>query len=205
MGGSTFHIALDNGATIKVCAPSDGTVRDLLAEAQKTLLVGSSPHHQLRVNDSDEPLDLDQAVSEIDPHHPLLLVCAPGAPLLSVMSITRSPDSLADLLANASEADLTTPDSDGCTPLHYAVGNPAILATLLEKIPIPDLELRDTNGRTPIMRAAGIGCLESIELLREAGANISQTDLEGKNIMHYFCMGVTIEEETEPKFSVLRG
>jgi ankyrin repeat protein len=78
-------------------------------------------------------------------------------------------------------ANINLPDAKGQTALFYSVssGNLKMTSELIHHG--ADLNIKNNLGETPIFHAAN---LEIIRLLHMAGANIFETDNEGKNLLH---------------------
>lgn len=71
-----------------------------------------------------------------------------------------------------------------CSALHYAVRHRADGANYVDKlIAIPGIliDLQDVEGYTPLMMAAKKGALKSIELLIQAGADVTKKNSSGLN------------------------
>ncbi|XP_075245472.1 uncharacterized protein LOC142339358 isoform X2 [Convolutriloba macropyga] len=82
------------------------------------------------------------------------------------------------------DCDWTCSDSNGATPLHYAVqkNNAEIVRAFLE---FPELvDQADIEGRSAFMWAAGAGALESLDLMVDHGADLSQSEKNGATALH---------------------
>ncbi len=91
------------------------------------------------------------------------------------------------LLENGANIDLK--DTNGHTPLMYAVSTVATanLNTLIEGG--ADLEEKDTNGATAMWLAAYLGMVDNVMYLSQAGANGDVCNKEGQCAIDVFCEG----------------
>lgn len=83
-------------------------------------------------------------------------------------------------------ADLLQPDRHGQTVFHYAsiFASPALLAELIAH-DRRGLDSRDHRGKTPLLLAAEYGNDASIDVLVTNGADVNQTDQNGRCALHY--------------------
>ncbi len=100
-----------------------------------------------------------------------------------LIAAIRASDDTAVRAAVDGGADVTAAESDGTTPLHWAVhvNHPSIVATLLEAGAEPSATNR--YGVAPIALAAVNGNALIVELLLDAGIDANTTLAEGESVL----------------------
>ena len=75
--------------------------------------------------------------------------------------------------------------AQGLTPLHAAIAHPDILALLLASpLARGNVDEPNAQGFTALAEAAAAGQVASVDLLLEAGANVSATGPRGVSVLH---------------------
>lgn len=119
-----------------------------------------------------------------DHYTPLHAICWQGE--AESAAIQQATDRIIGLLVQAG-VDVNARDIRGNAPLHEAAlgdrGNPTAIRALLKYGADPDLP--NGTGETPLMIAAGMGELECVQVLLEAGANLRCTNRTGKTAIDY--------------------
>ncbi|XP_067653126.1 ankyrin-3-like [Haliotis asinina] len=87
-------------------------------------------------------------------------------------------------------ADLSVIDENGHNILHSACrgGNVNIVSYILIQSSL-DINSKCDDETTPVMHAAAQGKNEVFDILVKNGANLSDTDVDGSNILHWACRG----------------
>ncbi|XP_067653124.1 ankyrin-3-like [Haliotis asinina] len=87
-------------------------------------------------------------------------------------------------------ADLSVIDENGHNILHSACrgGNVNIVSYILIQSSL-DINSKCHDGLTPVMHSASQGKNEVFDILVKNGANLSDTDVDGSNILHWACRG----------------
>ncbi|XP_071108967.1 serine/threonine-protein phosphatase 6 regulatory ankyrin repeat subunit B-like [Haliotis cracherodii] len=87
-------------------------------------------------------------------------------------------------------ANVSQVDDYGDNTLHWACrgGHLGMARYLLSKYSL-DINSRGKYGSTPLMKAASVGHWEMFWFLESLGANVSQVDDDGDNILHYASSG----------------
>ncbi|XP_046555235.1 putative ankyrin repeat protein RF_0381 [Haliotis rubra] len=87
-------------------------------------------------------------------------------------------------------ANVSRVDDDGDNVLHYACrgGHVGMVKHLLSKYSI-DINSRGKSGKSPLMSTVYYGHIELFNVLVGMGANVSQVDDDGDNVLHYACRG----------------
>ena len=112
-----------------------------------------------------------------------------------------------------SGANLHARDDKGDTALHYAAGarNPNLTAHFLEVHSIP--QVRNANGATPIHSVldhpthneTASPSIQTIEILRNAGADINAQDNDGNTALHFLAEGRIAGAASLAEFMLQRG
>ncbi|XP_067661803.1 ankyrin repeat domain-containing protein 50-like [Haliotis asinina] len=98
-----------------------------------------------------------------------------------------------ELLVNTGK-HLILVDNGGDTILHYACrGGHVEVVTYVLSQNISDMNSRGFQKMSPLMRAALTGHTDVIKLLVSKGADVTQLDGGGDNILHYACRGGNVE------------
>ncbi|KAI6236692.1 hypothetical protein M3Y95_00184900 [Aphelenchoides besseyi] len=88
------------------------------------------------------------------------------------------------------KTSISTPDTHGAFPLHYAVTIDDVAADRVEAIlnallkSGTDVNCRDADDRTPLLWAASCGNTSAVQRLIEAGANKNAVDRDYLNALH---------------------
>ena len=165
----------DNYAPLHYCAKLG-----FIAGAKALLDEGASINIQTRLKET--PLILALANSQNDMVHYLIKM---RADVKKPDVVHRPPISYAmnkeciKLLVDAG-CDVTMPDDEGLTPMHWAVYDKCDTFDLLKKYGA-DINAYDINRRTPLHIAAQLGYEKQIVYLLVAGANYHANDLEHNN------------------------
>ena len=69
-------------------------------------------------------------------------------------------------------ADVNIGNNDGLTPLHRIMWSPEIIQALVDAG--ANVDVKDKHGDTPLYKAATRGCSETVQVLIDAGADISR-------------------------------
>ncbi|XP_046365594.2 ankyrin repeat domain-containing protein 17-like [Haliotis rufescens] len=87
-------------------------------------------------------------------------------------------------------ANVSQVDDGGTNVLHWACrgGHAGMVKYVLTRYSV-DVNSRAKRGRTPLMNAAYYGHRDVFEFLVSKGANVSQVDHYGENILHWACRG----------------
>ncbi|XP_067653192.1 ankyrin-3-like [Haliotis asinina] len=87
-------------------------------------------------------------------------------------------------------ADLSVTDEDGDNILHVACrGRNVKIVNYILMQNIVDINEENRGALTPVMIAAGTGEREIFDVLVKRGADLSVTDLNKANILHWACVG----------------
>ncbi|XP_066967723.1 uncharacterized protein [Macrobrachium rosenbergii] len=126
---------------------------------------------------------VDVSVTDHDGRQPLLW--AASAALHCAAS--RGHLDCLDCLLSLCGAEVDTLDSNGCTPLFYAVtlGHADCTQLLLNHSAHPDRQ--DRKGRTPAHCGAAKGQLETLKLLHQKGADLWKRNVKGDLPLHEAC------------------
>ncbi|CAM9363839.1 unnamed protein product [Chrysoparadoxa australica] len=105
------------------------------------------------------------------------VACAEGN--LPVLALLRD-------MAEEFGRDLTAPDADGCSLVHYAAlaSSADVLNWLLLRYGQDQVSLVNADGETPLLRAAVEGHIEVIECLLNAGADLMAKDASNNSCLH---------------------
>ncbi|XP_046371140.2 ankyrin repeat domain-containing protein 50-like [Haliotis rufescens] len=87
-------------------------------------------------------------------------------------------------------ANVSQVDDDGYNILHWACrgGHMGMVRYLLSQQSV-DIHSRGKFGSTPLMKAVYYGHRDMFKFLVSQGANVSQVDDDGDNILHWACIG----------------
>ena len=104
---------------------------------------------------------------------------------------------LPEILTKLLEAGIYMRKQDLVNVLFIAIGqeSPNLLKAVLHaKAKLRKVILHDTtNGKSPLMWAAGLKQTESVRLLLEAGADVTQQNYEGKTVFDFASDKETID------------
>ena len=165
----------DNYAPLHYCAKLG-----FIAGAKALLDEGASINIQTRLKET--PLILALANSQNDMVHYLIKMRAdvkkPDVIHRPPVSYARNSECI-KLLVDAG-CDVTMPDDEGATPMHWAVYNKCDTFETLKNYGA-DINALDINKRTPLHIAAQLGYEKQIVYLLVAGANYHINDIEHNN------------------------